>query len=177
MIRTVTRRALLIAAGCLLLTGCGPAKASPVAAGPRATPIAAAAASAEAATPATGGGGLTACGLITEQEVSTAIGTPTGPGTPGGSAALSECIYDEGTLIVSMKTDAKALFDTSFAAATAKGAANLPGIGDKAFAASIDDGHCLLQLLKGTTLVSIMYGGHDAKNTSIAIAKVAAGKL
>ena len=37
MIGTGTRNAVLIAAGCLLLAGCGSAKASPVGAGPPAT--------------------------------------------------------------------------------------------------------------------------------------------
>ena len=86
MIATVTRRGLLIVAGCLFLTGCGPAKAAPVAAGPSPVPIAAA--SAGTTTPVTdgggGGGGLTACGLVTEQDAGTAIGAPTGPGKPGG---------------------------------------------------------------------------------------------
>ena len=39
------------------------------------------------------------------------------------------------------------------------------------------DGHSTLELLKGTTLVSILYGGPDAQNISVAIAKIAAGKL
>jgi hypothetical protein len=68
------------------------------------------------------------------------------------------------------------MFDKSYSDATAKGAKDLPGIGDRAFEAG-QHGFSTLELLKGTTLVSILYGGPDALNTSIAIAKVAAGKL
>jgi hypothetical protein len=167
MIGTGTRRALFAAVGCLLLTGCGPAKPSATAAGTATVAITSAAAT---------GSGLTACGLITEQDANTAIGNAAGPGTAGGTAALSECIYGNGALIVSMKTDSKALYDTSHAAAHAKGATELPGVGDSAFEAGTDQ-HCTLLLLKGTTLVSILFGGPNAQHTAATLAKIAASKL
>jgi hypothetical protein len=57
---------------------------------------------------------------------------PAGKGS-GGGAALSECIYGDGSLIVSMKTDSKALYDRQHSDATAKGATDVPGGGDSAF--------------------------------------------
>jgi hypothetical protein len=171
MIGTGMRGALVAAVGCLLLTGCGPAKPSATA-----TSTASAAAVSTAAPAAAKGGGLTACGLVTEQDAKTVIGNAAGTGTAGGTAALSECIYGEGALVVSMKTDGKALYDTSHAAAHAKGATELSGVGDSAFEAGTDQ-HCTLLLLKGTTLVSILFGGPDAQHTATTVAKIAASRL
>jgi len=42
-----------------------------------------------------------------------------------------------------MKTDSKALFDKAYTDATARGATDLPGIGDRAFVAG-GDGHSTL---------------------------------
>jgi hypothetical protein len=123
-----------------------------------------------------GGSGITACGLITEQDASAALGRAVGQGTPGGTAALSECIYAQGSLIVSMKTDSKALYDTSHASAKAKGASDVPGIGDSAFKAGTYQS-CTLLFVKGTTLVSILFGGTGAQDAAVAVAKVAASKL
>ncbi len=75
---------------------------------------------------------MTACGLITEQDASAALGVRAGHGTAGGTAALSECIYAGGALLVSIKTDSKAIYDKSLAGAQAKGLPNLPGMGDSA---------------------------------------------
>jgi hypothetical protein len=121
-------------------------------------------------------GGMTACGLITEQDASAALGRAVGQGTAGGTAALSECIYAGGALIVSMKTDSKAFYDKARSAARAKGVPDLPGIGDSAFKAGTDQS-CTLLLLKGTTLVSILFGGAGAQGAAVAVAKTAASKL
>ena len=194
MIGTGTSRALLTVVGCVLLASCGaanpstaPAGANPAATSSVATPtassVATPAASSEAATPAAsaaavnaGGSGLTACGLITEQDASGALGVAAGHGTPGGTAALSECIYDQGALIVSMKTDSKALYDRSRTAALGKGAPNVPGIGDSAFKSGTEK-FCSLLFVKGTTLVSILVGETGAQNVAVAVAKIAASKL
>jgi hypothetical protein len=187
MIGTGTSRALLVAVGCLLLASCGaaktsiaPADASPTATSSAATPAAiassAAASAATAAAAIAGGSGITACGLITEQDASTALGTTAGRGTAGGTAALSECIYDDGALMVSMKTDSKALYDQSLTGAQAKGLPNLPGIGDSAFKSGTDK-FCALLFLKGTTLVSVLLNGTDAQDAAVTLAKIAASKL
>jgi hypothetical protein len=123
-----------------------------------------------------GGSGMTACGLITEQDASAALGRAAGQGTAGGTAALSECIYAQGSLIVSMKTDSKVFYETSRAQAKAKGVPDLPGIGDSAFKAGTDQ-FCTLLFLKGTTLVSILFGGTGAQADAVAVAKIAASKL
>jgi hypothetical protein len=194
MIGTGTSRALLIAVGCLLLASCGaaksstaPAGANPTAASPVASlvatsPAATSAASSAAATPAAtaaavnAGGGITACGLITEQDASAALGSAAGRGTAGGTAALSECIYADGALLVSMKTDSKALYDHSLAGARAKGLPNLPGIGDSAFKSGTDK-FCALLFIKGTTLVSVLLNATNAQDRAVAVAKIAASKL
>jgi hypothetical protein len=178
MIATRARTTVLIAASCLLLTGCGPAK-SALGGRPAATPTVGASARATAAAAAAGrgnGAGLTACNLITAKDASTAIGAAVRDGTAGGSAALSECIYSDGGLIVSMKTDSLDLYNTSRTSAIAKGATDVPGVGDSAFAAGTDD-YCTMLLVKGTTLVSILFSGTDAHDVAVKIAKVAASKI
>jgi hypothetical protein len=119
---------------------------------------------------------MTACGLVTEQDASAALGRAAGQGTAGGTAALSECIYAGGALIVSMKADGKALYDKSRAEAQAKGVPDLPGIGDSAFKAGTDK-FCTLLFIKGTTLVSVLLGGTGAQAAGVAVAKAAAAKL
>jgi hypothetical protein len=195
MIGTGASRALLTVVGCVLLASCGtakpataPAGANPAATSSVATPAASsvatpAAASSEAATPAAaaaavnaGGSGMTACGLITEQDASAALGSAAGRGTAGGTAALSECIYADGALLVSMRPDSKALYDQSLAGARAKGLPNLPGIGDNAFKSGTDK-FCALLFIKGTTLVSVLLNATNAQDRAVAVAKIAASKL
>ncbi|HEY1488211.1 MAG TPA: hypothetical protein VGF84_19035 [Micromonosporaceae bacterium] len=172
----VNRTALLAAAGCLFLTACGPAKATTAAPPAPAGVATATTAPTATAAAAAGVGGQTACDVITAQDASTALGKSVGPGTPGGTAALSECIYDGGSLIVGVKTNAKAEYDKSYTAATGRGATRLTGVGDSAFVAGTTQ-NCSLLLLKGTTLVSVLFGGPDAQRTAVAVAKIAASKL
>ena len=177
MIGTGMSRTLLAALGCLLLASCGAAKTStaPAGANPAATSSAAAPAAASPvatssvaapAAPAAAvkpdGGSMTACGLVTEQDASAALGRAAGHGTAGGTAALSECIYASGALIVSMKTDSKALYDTSHTQAHAKGAADVPGVGDSAFQYSAGTAFSGVEFLRGTTLVTVLAGGTGA---------------
>jgi hypothetical protein len=184
MIGTRAKRAMFAAAGCLLLASCGPATlaAAPAGTSPAATSVATPAGTATpaattAAAPA-GGSGMTACGLITEQDASTALGKSVGKGTAGGTAALSECVYaySGGELLVSMKTDSKALYDSSRVAALGKGAPDVPGVGDSAFKSGTPQS-CALLFVKGTTLVSILLGGPAAQTAAVAVAKIAAAKL
>jgi len=181
MIKSITTIITLGAASCLLLAGCGPAKST--ATGASATHTAATGTAPPATTAAGdggsgsgGGGATTACELITESDASTAIGSAAGSGKAGGTAALSECIYDDGSLIVSMKTDAKAFYDKSHTDAHAKGASDVPDLGDSAFEAGTS-GFCTLMFIKGTTIVSVLVGGNDAEKTAIAVAKIAAAKM
>jgi hypothetical protein len=191
MIGTGTSRALLAVAGCVLLASCATAKPSTAPAGPNpaatssvATPAASVATpAASVATPAAtaaavnaGGSGMTACELITEQDASAALGSAAGRGTAGGTAALSECIYAGGALLVSMRADSKALYDQSLAGARAKGLPNLPGIGDSAFKSGTDK-FCALLFIKGTTLVSVLLNATNAPDRAVAVAKIAASKL
>ncbi|HEY0937422.1 MAG TPA: hypothetical protein VGD91_27240 [Trebonia sp.] len=75
-----------------------------------------------------------------------------------------------------MKTGGKALYEKSRAQAKAKGVPDLPGIGDSAFKAGTDQSGTLL-FLKGTTLVSILFGGTAAQASVVAVARIAARKL
>ena len=196
MIGTSASRVLLGTVGCLLLASCGAAQSSsapaganpavtPSVAAPAATPAAAThAATSSAATPAAtavavqaGGSGMTACGLVTDQDASAALGRAAGHGTAGGTAALSECIYDDGSLIVSMKTDSKALYDSAYSQARAKGATDVPSVGDSAFQYSASTTFSGLEFLKGTTLVNILVGGTGARDAALAAAKIAASKM
>jgi trimeric autotransporter adhesin len=191
MIGSGTSRALLVAVGCLLLASCGAAKSSSAPAGANpaaissvATPASSSTATSSVATSAAtaaavaaGASGMTACGLVTEQDASAALGRAAGQGTAGGTAALSECIYDQGSLIVSMKTDSKALYDNAHAQAHAKGASEVPGIGDSAFQYSTGTAFSGVQFLKGTTLVTVLAGGAGAGDAALAAAKIAASKL
>lgn len=194
MIGTGASRVLLAAAGCLVLASCTTAKSSAAPAGATTSVTSSAAASApSAATSAasasaaatasataavtSGGSGLTACGLITEQDASAVLGRAAGHGTAGGTVALSECVYDSGSLIVSMKADSKALYDTAYTQAKAKGATNVPSVGDSGFQYGASATYSGVEFLKGTTLVSIIAGGTGARDAALAAAKVAASKL
>ncbi len=178
---TSTSKALFAAMGCLLLAACGSAKpttaasTNPTATAAVATPAVTTPA-ATAAAAAGGRSGLTACGLITEQDVSRATGAAGGRGRSGGTTALSECIYGDGALIVSMKTDSKAAYNKEHAEAGARGATDVPGVGDSAFEGSTDQ-NCSLAFLKGTTIVSILYRGSGAMTVCVAVAKIASPKL
>jgi hypothetical protein len=79
-------------------------------------------------------------------------------------------------LIVGMKTNGKALYDQSHAAAHARGATNVTGVGDSAFQAGAK-GVSTLEFLKGTTLVSIILSGPGAQDAAVAVAKVAASEI
>jgi hypothetical protein len=187
MIGTGTSRALLAAVGCLLLASCSTAQSSSAPAGANSAATSAAATSAAAAAsvaaPAAtaaavnpGGSGLTSCALITEQDASAALGRASGHGTAGGTAALSECIYDDGALIISMRTDSKTLYDKSLASAQAKGSPEMHGIGDSAFKTGTDE-NCVLLMLKGTTIVSVLFSGPSAQDVCVAVAKTGASKM
>jgi len=194
MIGTGASRVLLAAVGCLILASCTTAKSSAVPAGATtAVPSSAATSAPSAATSAaatsvaapasttaavtSGGSGLTACGLITEQDASAALGRAAGHGTAGGTAALSECVYDSGSLIVSMKADSKALYDSAYTQAKAKGATDVPSVGDSAFQYGASTTFSGVEFLKGTTLVSIIAGGTGARDVALAAATAAASKL
>ena len=187
MIGTGTSRALLTAVGCLLLASCGAAQSSsaPAGANPAATSAAvgSSAATSSVATPAAtvaavnpGGSGLTACAVITEQDASAALGRASGHGTAGGSAALSECIYDDGALIIGMKKNSKTYYDTQLSTARAKGVPEVHGIGDSAFTQG-NGQSCTLLFIKGTTILSILYTGTGSQNVCVKIAKTGASKM
>jgi hypothetical protein len=174
---TRTRACLLLVASCLLLAACGPAK-STTGGSPAATATTGATAGATS-TAAAGGGkgsGLTACDLITKDDASAAIGKTIGAGTPGGTAALSECIYDDGGLIVGMKTDSLGFYNTSHDSAVSKGATDVPGVGDSAFASGTAN-NCAMLFVKGTSVVSIIVSESGARTIAVTVAKVAASKL
>ena len=181
MIGTGPSRALLAAVGCLLLASCGAAQSAsaPAGANSAAAPSAATSSVATSAAKAAvnpGGSGLTACAVITQQDASAALGRASGQGIAGGGAALSECIYDGGALIIGMKADSKTYYDSQLSTVRAKGVRILSGIGDSAFKTGTDE-NCVLLMLKGTTIVSVLFSGPSAQDVCVAVAKTGASKM
>jgi hypothetical protein len=177
MFGTRTLVAPALAVSCLLLVGCGPTTAAPTGAAPAAGGAAAATPTA-AAGGGGGGTGLVACDLLTEADATAAIGEASGPGTPGGGPALSECLFDDGALIVSMKTDSKAMYDQERAGLHAGKWTDLPDVGDGGFAGGAEQ-NVALAFIKGTTLVSILLNAVDGSpmDHAVALAKIAAGHI
>jgi hypothetical protein len=158
----------------LLLAGCrtstsdnaAPAASDPPAAGAPAVPA------------NNGGRSSVACDLVTEQDATTAIGSPAGPGTPGGTAALSECLFDEGALIVSLKRPGKDVYDSSRAQLKAGQFTDVPDIGDGGFETGTGQ-NAILEFYRGDVLVNILLATTDPspKDAIIALAKIAAAHL
>jgi hypothetical protein len=159
----------------LLLTGCRTSTSDNAAPASAPGP---AAASAPAVPANNGGGSSVACDLITEQDASTAIGSPAGPGTPGGTAALSECVFDESALVISMKRPGKELYDSSRAQLKAGQFTDVPDVGDGGFETGSGQ-HVILEFYRGDVLVNILLATTDPspKDAIIALAKVAAAHL
>ena len=75
-----------------------------------------------------------------------------------------------------MRTDSKALYAKSLASAQAKGVPEVHGIGDSAFKSGTN-ANCVLLMLKGTTIVSVLFNGASAQDVCVAVAKTGASKM
>jgi hypothetical protein len=161
----------------LLLAGCGPVG---LAGGPAHKPDA-------AGNAGTGGAGSPAsaaipdpCGLVTEDEATTAVGRPAGPGVPGGgSAQAPQCMYGNGALIVIATNTGKAEYDSNHQAMAPAGTSqDVSGVGDGAFEVS-GGPTALVYFYKGPTLVEIMLQGQFTApaEAAITVARAAATRI
>lgn len=176
--------AALLAGLALSLTGCastGVSSASPPA--PSAGTATSAGRTGDApGTPKAAAAGKSACALVTEQDASTALGTPAGPGkstvVPGGS----RCVYGDGALIVSTDAQGKTAYDKGRAAIKSAPAgtwADVSGLGDGAF---VTHGGPIasVQFYKGTTMVSIILSGSEPQPptaAAVALARAAVARM
>lgn len=121
----------------------------------------------------------TACSLVTEQDVSTALGVDPGPGTDvvqtGGSA------YTFGaspkTVSVHLSLAGKGVYD-QMCAASVDGAAmvELSGIGDAAFGV-FKEPVASIGFYRGDSCVSIVIVADGSQDRVVALAKTADGRL
>jgi hypothetical protein len=190
-------------AGCLLLAACGgsssptrasaPANAShdtagdsPVAAQPGATDPSTATVHPNAASqPATTGGA--ACSLITEKDVTAAVGSDPGKGAADSRQGATVCAYGsypKQVLTVNVLPTqgragyARARHDRRLTSATGSRVAAITGLGDQAFELSgphVD----VIYLTKGDALIVIGLSGPTSptQGAVLTLAKIAVGRL
>ena len=115
-----------------------------------------------AADPATTGQDI--CNLITEQEASAFLGVDPGVGVVTTTGSATACAYG-GSLVVSVETgDGKAQFEgKQRALAGQPNAQTLTGLGDSAFAFIVANTIADMEILKGSTLLSVMVQGDPTR--------------
>jgi hypothetical protein len=188
MIGLSTKRAAIViviaTAGTVLLTGCGPtqragAAGGAVPSGPAAT-AGAGADTGSAVRPVGGGSVPDPCALITENDATAAIGKPSGPGVPGGTADVPQCVYGDGVLIIVVDNAGKDGYDSNHSSLTLGPAGSwqdVSGVGDGAF--EVNGGPtALVYFYKGTTQVEIILHGTLTApiDAAIAVARAAAAR-
>ena len=113
--------------------------------------------------------------VVTEQDASTALGAPAGPGesavVPGGS----RCIYGKGALIASTDAQGKTAYDKGRAAIRSAPAgiwALVSGLGDGAF---VTHGGLIasIEFYQGATMVSIILSGSAPPPPTTAVLTIA----
>jgi hypothetical protein len=188
-------------AGCLLLAGCN--SAAPAPAAHTDTPAVQATAGVNSASPAdatsTAGtpigatsaaassGDTTACTLVTEQEVGTALGTDPGPGSPFTSHGSSQCqygSYQTAFVLVNLTpTQGKAAYDLMHnnpKVGNAGAVVDVAGVGDRAFEISgpntasiyFNNGDALVLVT-----VEIRTATSPPKDQALALATAAASRI
>ncbi len=179
----IRRAAILVtiaAVGTAGLTGCGPTK--PAGTTGAAAPGGPATTSGTGSTAPPPGGGNVAdpCALVTQDEATAAIGKPSGPGVPGGTADVRQCVYGNGVLVVDIDGTGKDGYDSNHSALTQGPAGSwqdVSGIGDGAF--EVNGGPtALVYFYKGTTQVEIILQGSLSAPTdaAITVARAAAAR-
>jgi len=170
-------------ASCLLIGGCG-SSGSSAHTGEAAPAAATSDDSTAAAAPATVGGD--ACSLVTEQEVTTQLGSDPGPGSPTTSNGASQCQYgsfQKAFVLVNLTpTQGKAAYDLVHGGKLGAGIAiaDTAGLGDRAFEAS-RAGMATFYVAKGDGLPLVMVAIHTATSPpraqALALATTAAARL
>jgi hypothetical protein len=167
--------ALLIIAAAVGACGGASATAAPAAQGQTEAPAQASApvqASAPAATNAAppAAGAIDACALITEQEATAFLGSDPGPAAQTGTADAPACAYG-GSLTISVDPkDGASQYALTKAAMQGSGKAqDLPGVGDSAYAFVVADTIGDMEILKGSTLLSVRVQGNPSlQNVTVA---------
>jgi hypothetical protein len=174
--------ALLIISAAVAACGGSSATSAPAAQGQTAAPAQATAAtqvsapadtSAPAATQAAtpGSGAVDACALITEQEATAFLGSDPGPGAETGTADAPACSYG-GSLTIGVEPgDGAAMYATTKDAMQGSGKAqDLPGVGDAAYVFIVGNTIGDMEILKGSTLLSVrVQGDPSLQNVTAAL--------
>lgn len=129
------------------------------------------------------------CLLLTEQEVTAALGADPGPGqeSPPGVTGVGTCIYGSASFVVRLSVDSsgagKAVYDgfrTSATAANAASVVDVPGIGDAAFETPSGASQTTIYLYKSGTFIEITLGtatGTPPKDQTTVLATAAVGRV
>ena len=184
---------------CVMLAGCGgpPAPAADMAtpgapasvdAGASTAPTPPAQSSrSEASTPSSARQARDACALVTEDDVTAALATDPGPGTPATSHGASQCQYGEfqSSFVLVNLTPSRgaAAYDHMRASpklAEAGAVADVAGVGDRAFGV-YRHGEASIWINQGDDLLLVMVAIQSApsspKGQALALAKVASSRL
>ena len=131
--------------------------------------------------------GTTACALVTEQEVGTALGTDPGPGSAFTSHGASQCQYgtfQTAFVLVNLNpSQGKPFYDharNNPKVSQAGAVTDVAGVGDRAFGI-FGHGTASIYFNKGDALVLVMVEIHGAssppKAQALALAKTAASRI
>lgn len=178
--RRIVATVILCVACSLLLAGCssGPPNLTNAAGAsspraPKASP------SSSGPSPTASQTANTACSLVTEQDVSTALGVDPGPGTEVVQTGGSACTFGASpkTVSVHLSLAGKVMYD-QMRAAPVDGAAmvNLSGIGDAAFGV-FKEPFASIGFYHGDAYVSIVIVADGSQDRAVALAKTADGRL
>ena len=171
----------------VVVAGCGGAASSsaPAAQVARTAPAATAAPAATGAPPATtapagSATAVNACSLITEQEATTFLGSDPGAGVSSINNATAVCAYGASLVISVEPGDGKAQFDLKQSASQGQATFQpLSGLGDAAFATIVANTIADLEILKRSTLMSVLVQGNPSLQniTADALRKLGATAL
>lgn len=167
--------ALLILTAAVAACGGSSASASPATQGQASTPAQPSAPARASAPPSAGASALSttavdACALITQQEATAFLGSDPGPGINTGSASAPACAYG-GSLTIGVElNDGQATFATTKAAMEASGKAqNLSGVGDAGYVFIVANTIADMEIVKGSTLLSVhVQGNPSLQNVTVA---------
>ena len=107
---------------------------------------------------------------ITEQEATAFLGSDPGPGINVGSPAAPACAYGASLTIGVELNDGQAMFATTKAAMQGSGKAQeLSGVGDTAYVFIVANTIADMEILKGSTLLSVRVQGDPSRqNVTVA---------
>ena len=159
-IRSATALLLLAA----LVTACSGASAtspSQAQGGAAATiQVAGATAATAASAPAGAPAAINACAVVTEKEATTLLGSDPGPGQDTSSDMGPACAYGASLTLLVAPTAGKAKFDSDKAASQGSGKSqDLNGVGDAAFVFIVANTIGQMEILKGSTILTVNVQG------------------